>query len=257
LYICYVDESGNTGNNLKDIHQPYLVLTALLVPPKNISEIEQDVRNLGIKYFGVDAQNTDFEFHGYDIYNGRGKYFEKLSFEKRINIFDEIVEIVIKHKCIHIGYVSINKLNYNVDIHIQQMAFNCLLEKLEEKLNGILNSYCLLVLDEQDEIEQDLIDDLDTYKALSKSKIIDSVHFVQSKNNYLIQLTDVMCYLIRKGEDTKKKLVIDHSNSKSSLNLNKWVENYGHKGKVYFSKIYDKINKEKSWLFKSYTNSGN
>ncbi len=72
MYLCYIDESGNTGNNLQDIQQPYLVLTALLVPSENVKEIENDVRTLGYRYFGAESRNTDFELHGDDIYNARG-----------------------------------------------------------------------------------------------------------------------------------------------------------------------------------------
>jgi hypothetical protein len=75
MLLCYIDESGNTGNNLKDAHQPYLVLTALLVPPNKIKDIENDVRSLSYRYFGAESRNTDFEFHGDDIYNARGRYF--------------------------------------------------------------------------------------------------------------------------------------------------------------------------------------
>lgn len=86
MYLCYIDESGNTGNNLKDELQPYLVLVALMIPPQNIKEIEEDVRSLGYKYFGAESRNTDFEFHGDAIYNARKKnrYFHKLPLEKRL-----------------------------------------------------------------------------------------------------------------------------------------------------------------------------
>ena len=47
MYLCYIDESGNTGENLNDNQQPILVLTTLLVPKENIKAIENDVRNFG------------------------------------------------------------------------------------------------------------------------------------------------------------------------------------------------------------------
>ncbi len=238
MYLCYIDESGNTGNNLKDVHQPYLVLTALLVPPENIKHIENDLRSLGRHYFGVESNNTDFEFHGDGIYNARGRYFKRLPLGERINILDALVDVVLKHDCIRIGYVSIKKSEYDGKLHIQQSAFSLLVEKVEELLKGQLNSYCLLVADEQDELEQRLIDDLDHYKQhgmrfgqnnVLVDRIIDSVHFVQSNNNYLMQLTDVVCYLIRRGKE-----VSAHS---------------GHKGHQYFYQTYARVNLKKKWLF--------
>jgi hypothetical protein len=75
--------------------------------------------------------------------------------------------------------------------------------------------HCLLVSDEQDELEQTLIDDLEFfkkhrttfgYKSVKIERIVDSVHFVQSKNNHLMQLTDVMCYIIKKAIEAKENI---------------------------------------------------
>ncbi len=261
MLLCYIDESGNTGNNLKDIHQPHLVLTALLVPPENIKDIENDIRTLSYKYFSAESRNTDFEFHGDDIYNKRGRYFKKLSLEQRINILDEIVDVALKYESIKIGYISIEKEKYHAKFHIQQTAFSLLVEKIEERLQGHLNSYCLLIADEQDEIEQNLIDDLDHFKQhgttfgynnVQVNRIIDSVHFVKSNNNYLMQLTDVICYLIRRGEESRKKLMEQYKMERKEYNeirFNEWIEKHSHKGQKYFYKTYHRISSGKGWLF--------
>jgi Protein of unknown function (DUF3800) len=38
MYLIYLDESGNTGNNLQETQQPVFVLAALLVPEENTFE---------------------------------------------------------------------------------------------------------------------------------------------------------------------------------------------------------------------------
>src|SRR2546426_11654951 len=48
------------------------------------------------------------------------------------------------------------------------------------------------------------------YKKVQVDKIIDSVHFVQSHNNYLMQLTDVMCYLIRRGKKGQGEIYAEY-----------------------------------------------
>ncbi len=272
MFLCYIDESGNTGNNLKDIHQPHLVLTVLLVPPENIKDIENDIRTLSYKYFSAESRNTDFEFHGDDIYNARGRYFKKISLEQRIRILDELVDIALKYEPIKIGYVSIEKSKYYGNLHVQQEAFSMLVEEIEEKLQGEFNSYCLLIADEQDEIEQNLIDDLDHFKQHGKAigygqgaygkgtfngkiqnqRIIDSVHFVKSNNNYLMQLTDVVCYLIRRGKDSNRKLLGEYTSNKENLNridFIEWLEQHPHKGQKYFYNTYKRIDSKKGWLF--------
>ncbi len=272
MLLCYIDESGNTGNNLKDVHQPYLVLVALLVPPENIKEIENDIRTLSYKYFGAESRNTDFEFHGDDIYNKRGRYFKKLSLEQRIKILDEIVDIALKHEPIKIGYISIEKAKYYGELHIQQSAFSMLVEKVEEMLQGHLDSYCLLIADEQDEVEQNIIDDLDNFKQhgiqtgygqglygkggyngkLYNHRIIDSVHFVKSNNNYLMQLTDVICYLIRRGKEANIKLFGQYKLEReelSNVDFKDWLEKHAHIGQKYFYKKHEQISSRKAWIF--------
>jgi DNA-binding transcriptional ArsR family regulator len=265
MYFCYIDESGNTGNNLVDPHQPLLVLTGLLVPPDRIKEIENAVRDLGFQYFGAESRNTDFEFHGDALYQGnrkRDRYFKKLPLAKRLEILSALVEIVLGEPTVKIGYVSIEKSKYYATPHIQQTAFSLLTEKLEEHLKGHLDSYCLLIADEQDEIEQKLIDDLDHfkqhgtsfgYKSVTIDRIIDSVHFVQSHNNYLMQLADVLCYVTRRGKEANNKLfrryMDDEIREKDSISFQEWLEQSAHRGQKYFYDIYNEVRKRKGWLF--------
>lgn len=82
-------------------------------------------------------------------------------------------------------------------------------------------------------------------------RVIDSVHFVQSHNNYLMQLADVMCYLIRKGKESDKKLFAEwhEQNEKEKINYQEWKKASGHRGHKYFADAYGKINRHKPWLF--------
>jgi DNA polymerase IIIc chi subunit len=137
------------------------------------------------------------------------------------------------------------KEKYYGKLNVQQSAFHLLVEKIEEHPQGYLNSYCLLIADEQDELEQKLIDDLDHfkqqgttfgYKNIKVDRVIDSVHFVQSHNNYLMQLADVMCYIIRKSKESNKKLLAQwqEDNKKEKINFNDWKESFGNREQKYF-----------------------
>lgn len=52
-------------------------LSAIVVEDTKIKIIENEIRTLGFKYFGAASRNTDFEFHGYEIHKGKGRYFLK------------------------------------------------------------------------------------------------------------------------------------------------------------------------------------
>jgi hypothetical protein len=222
-----------------------------------VKSVEDDLRALSYKYFAAESRNTDFEFHGDAIYNGRGRYFKKISLEKRLEILRDIISVALRHTEIQLGYVSINKSKYFGNIHVQQAAFSLMVERIEEILKGNINTYCLLIADEQDELEQRLIDDLDHfkqhgthfgYKNVRVERIIDSVHFVQSKNNYLMQLTDVLCYVIRKGKEAQDSIFTEWHNSDSQLDYRDFLAIYSHKGKKFFLEGYQKIG-GKIWAF--------
>src|SRR5262249_54124525 len=89
------------------------------------------------------------------------------------------------------------------------------------------------------EHEQRLIDDLDIFKhksffgerELDVRRIIDSIHFVESKNNRLMQCADLAAYFILKGVRIRQRLKDGHARDaeaqKRALLLYQWVERSG------------------------------
>jgi len=78
MKLIYIDESGNTGTRSDDALQPYHLIAALVVDDYVVRLVEDDIRMLGLKHCGEVSRNTDFEFHGYEIHKGKGRYFSKL-----------------------------------------------------------------------------------------------------------------------------------------------------------------------------------
>lgn len=250
MRLIYVDESGNTGKNTNTPDQPLLVLTALVIEPQYVRVIEQAVQQIGEKYFGPVARNTDFEFHGAEIYQRKGRYFKGIDQAKSFDILDELINVATKNSFISIGYVTIEKSKYYARQHIQQSAFSLLIERIEKTLSD-LDSFGLMICDENQELEQLLIDDLDRYKKIgtdfgykntSIEKLVDSVHFVKSNNNNLMQLCDVICYVIFRGKQSKAHLLEEYNLSGSKADFHQWVINESpHKGRKYFYRLYSNI----------------
>ena len=250
MHLFYIDESGNTGNNAADQTQPHHLLAALAVDAVRIRAIEADVKALGFKHFGKAASNTDFEFHGYDIHSGKGTYFKPLKVAQRIQIMDELLELVVQHN-IPIFYAEIDKQNAPKKYHPHQLAFLFLVERIEDYLRGIEaatafsgegsggDALGLLVADENEDIEQRLIDDLDYFKTVDTGfgwrptqakHIIDSIHFVRSNNNELIQLADVVTYIISKGRKVHRDILAAMDASiigVSQQEMGDWIETNG------------------------------
>jgi hypothetical protein len=213
MKLIYIDESGNTGTRSDDILQPYHLIAAMVVDDSVVRAIENDIRMLGLKHFGEVSRNTNFEFHGYEIHKGKGRYFSKLKIEQRIEIMDDLLEI-IKNYNLKIIYTLINKLANTAKLHPHQLAFLFLIELIEDYLIKE-ESLGLLIADENRDIEQRLIDDLERFKTVDTGfgyrstkvdHIVDSLHFVKSHNNHLIQLADIVAYVLLRGKKVKKDL---------------------------------------------------
>jgi len=96
----------------------------------------------------------------------------------------------------------------------------------EEKLG-------MLIADEQHEIEEQLIMNLDHYKQYKTNwgyrptpitNIIDSIHFVKSRNNRLIQLADVLTFIQLRKERTHATLWERYCDAGTLENWSMWLD---------------------------------
>lgn len=237
MKLIYIDEAGATGVRANPA-QPIHLLAAMLVDEAKVRSIEDDVRTLGYKHFGAKSGDTAFEFRGYDIYHGNG-YFAGIKPAERIALVNEILDIIEKHGVL-VGYAAIDKQKSMANLHPHQLAFLFLVERIEDylKRDGGLG---LIVADENEDIEQRLIDDLEIFKTESTrfgwrptkiEHVIDSIHFVQSKNNRLIQLADVVAAITYRGLLTEDHVFAryvadkDPASKPPGLAYPQWIERF-------------------------------
>lgn len=229
MKLIYMDEAGNTGTRL-DPDQPIHLLSAVIVDETQVRQIEIDMRAIAERYFGETAGRSLPEFHGYEICKGRG-VFKKMTVDTRIALMGELVGVITAHN-LAIGYTGIDKLRYRVSAHPHQLAFLFLVERIEDLLRNA-NVLGLIISDENHDMEQTLIDDIDQYKRKDTgwgyrptpiNCIIDTIHFVRSKNNWLIQLADVVAYLVLRGIRTYRHITKLPDYHGSRLPLREWVD---------------------------------
>jgi hypothetical protein len=151
------------------------------------------------------------EIHGVELFHGR-KNFNNINIQTRTQIFNDILDITIKYS-IPMKYIFIDKVKmqnkYNNPYCPIEWGFTLFSEMFDEYLEQ-----------EQDKglIISDIIDDVKIKKIktnlknsqkesipLPKGKqlknIIETVHYLDSKESYLLQLSDVITYII--GRKTK------------------------------------------------------
>jgi hypothetical protein len=204
MYLIYIDESGNTGDR-KDPQQPIHLIGGLLVHESKIRSIEDEVRRLTIHHLGVVAVQPGFELHGIDLFKGTG-WFKGISPATRIQLIHEVLA-ALQERGAKVGWAAADKTKLYSGWHPHRLAFILFMERVEGHLSGE-DALGLIIADENKEIEQRLIDDLEVYKRtttgfgwrpIKLEHVVDSIHFVQSKNNRLIQCADMVAYFALRG----------------------------------------------------------
>ncbi|MCJ2138758.1 DUF3800 domain-containing protein [Methylobacterium sp. E-066] len=215
MHLIYLDESGNTGAR-KDPDQPIHLIAALCVHESRIRAIEMAVREIVKARFGVLVLTEGFELHAADLYGGNG-FFKGIRPDQRIGCIHDILDALATHD-VAVLWAAVDKMKLHSSRHPHRMAFLFLVERLEDWLSRAEPKLGLLVADENKEIEQKLIDDLEIFKLSGTnmgwrptqiSSIVDSIHFVQSTNNRLIQCVDIVAYFSLKYYRQEQRLIQD------------------------------------------------
>lgn len=218
MKLIYMDESGHTGTD-KNADQPLHYLAAICIDEQKVRAVEREIQTIAFTALGAAANNTDFEFKGHSLRSGKGRYFTGLPTAKRTALVTELLDLLKRHD-IRVIWAAVDKARSAAKLHPQQLCFLLVVERVEQWLRsqdvaGGPIALGLLIADEFDELEQRLIDDLNRYKTSFVDfgfklkpieRVIDSVHFVRSFNNPLIQLADVVAYFLNRGHSTRNRL---------------------------------------------------
>lgn len=213
MRLFYIDESGNTGASL-NADQPIHWLIAVGVTPAAIKKIEFKMLNIASIHFPQRARHPQFEFHGSELFSGRGDC-QGISPDNRIAIYKEILGLLKPHDC-SIFVRGIDKAKYRDYAairgyeakHPHELASQYLFEQIDEWLEQRRPAsgedvYGLLVADEQKEVARKTIENFahwrDSatlgYRGRTLKFLIDTIHYVPSHDSWLIQLTDCVAFV--------------------------------------------------------------
>jgi hypothetical protein len=232
MWIAYMDETGNTGRNLSDPAQPIHLILTLVIEESKVSVVHEHIRETARRYCPGECGEDDFEFHGQDLFSGRG-YFSGLSPAKRIDIYDDILrgiemagaEVIVRG--VHKGRL---RERYVDPYHPHDIALMFTIESIE-RMAREHDCRVLLVADEAKEIEDAALRDLANYQELGTSwgwnteqidRIVDTIHFVPSHRNAAIQLVDCATFIAARVRKIRTGLVAENSSATAVEGL--WEE---------------------------------
>lgn len=216
MYLIYLDESGNTGLNLKDRQQPIFVLGAIAIHKSDWFRLENAFNEITRQFFSP-AELENFELHAIDLKSGRNA-FKNLTFQKQLEFRNSMIDLLVDNhieliyqRIIKTKFASFCEKEYGkgirVNPYIMALPFICMeLESyLESKETDTLG---MMIFDEQKENLNDVEKSLRTLRLdpdslLQTNRIIEKGFFVDSSKSYALQLVDLVTYYIRKYEEHK------------------------------------------------------
>jgi hypothetical protein len=245
MRFAYMDEAGNTGRRFDDADQPIHLILSLLVDEANIPIIHQHVRYVGRRHFPTVYRTSNFEFHGQQMFAGRG-YCDGMSPERRIEIFDDVLAgIEAAEADVIVRGVEKSGLarRYTKPFHPHDVALMYTIESIE-RLARSENCQVLLVADEAKEIEDAARRDLASYQEIGTNwgvyteqidHIVDTIHFVASHQNGAIQVADCATFVASRMRKIQAGIVKEGPSSEAIEDLwERRIEPFVHTNEVWY-----------------------
>lgn len=237
MHLIYLDESGNTGKNLTDPHQPIFLLCALVVPESQWLDVEESLVAVLNEHF---PERTDkFEVHANEIINPRG-FFRQYTIQQRLDFLQAWLGVAEKFdlKLIHRAIAKkryarwlLDTFGPGVSINPHNVAFLLISQVVNEHLRQSEGTPLgILIADENHEVMPDLEKSIRLLRgengSLKLSQIIEKGFFIESRQSLLLQLCDVCAYCLRRMEEEKA----GHPIKSIDQHVIPWVKPLIHRG---------------------------
>jgi len=215
MHLIYLDESGNSGNNLNDAAQPIFLLCAMIVPETKWLKMESDLAASVDKHFPPPRAEA-FEVHGTELRTGRGSC-HGMSVAARIAFRDEWMDVAARHE-VKLIYRAIDKKRYQkwqqdtfgagVVINPHVAAFALVARVVNDYLKGLAGSPLgMFISDENKEVMGDVEKSIRVLRftegTMRLDRIVEKGFFIDSTRSLPLQLCDLFALSLRKGEEVK------------------------------------------------------
>lgn len=200
----YLDETGSVGRGARN--QPYLKLVAVVVDETAVQRLSERLQALAWEHLGWIP--ADFEFHAHEIWNARGYWAGKQPGEL-LAVLEALVSL-LDELDISIVHASIDKDRLHArhggayDENAYLLALQFLLEKLDRWRTR--QAVRIVIADEAKEHQLKavkMVREMQTWASGAVPgrqlvSVIDSMHFVDSKDSPGVQLADVIAFILHR-----------------------------------------------------------
>jgi Protein of unknown function (DUF3800) len=197
MWLAYADESYDDDEHW---------VIGLLVEDWRVNETHRAIRDVVSRASDAYGISADAELHGYDLFHGEREF--KIMKEKpraRIALMNSVFRVIVDAES-WIILRGVNKprleARYIYPEHPHRVTMAHLIERIDDFCNRN-QTHSLLIADEYHETEKALLRDMVTYQdygtwgylAKKITCVIDTIHFVNSRTNPLVQAADMVAYL--------------------------------------------------------------
>ena len=214
MHLIYLDETGNTGNNLNDQQQPVFLLCAMLIHKDRWQGLETALQEPCSRLFGGRAAADGFEIHAADLRNGTGP-FKGMPVGHRVGFRDAWLQAALDAD-VRLIYRSIEKRRYRewmmqefgtgVAINPHVVAFALVAQVVNQYLRE-QQSLGIFISDEKKEIVADVEKAIKLLRGhastLKLDRVIEKGFFIDSRASLVLQLCDLCAYSLRKREERR------------------------------------------------------
>lgn len=214
MHFFYLDESGDTGNNLADQEQPIFVLAGLSVADKKWNNTKEQLDGIVYRYFEGNIP-INFELHSNQLLSPRGEGpFCGHEIERRLEFVKELLSLIdrLGHQ-VHFYAIDKQKMAAS-DCQFETifnnktpylLAFEYLITYMNWHIKANLGQSArgMIVLDEKEEHHESIESIIHNrrYQVANNQKVKWIVEFsypIDSQKNPMIQLSDLIALCVRR-----------------------------------------------------------
>ena len=205
MHLCYFDENKHTAED------PHFFIGGLMIPDFKALEFERTLSQIAFNFFGSRTLTVSSEFHGKDLFHGKGNAKGR-KLEERVQLFQDVATFVTNNK-IPVRMVCINverhRAKYLYPTPAYKLGLMLILERFCEYLDTQDDLGLVFGDHEADEVSRGVVD-FSEYKSVGKTpmyfgrplgRLLDTVYFTHSHHSRFLQVADLLIYMAGRYEN--------------------------------------------------------
>lgn len=205
MHLCYFDENKPTAD------EPFFFVGGLQIPDAKALEFEKMLSQIQFNFFGSTKLDVHYEFHGKDLFHGKGNAKGR-KLEERVQVFLDVANFVTDNTIpVRMVCIDVNRHleRYRYPMPTYRLGLMLILERFCEYLDKVNDLGLVFGDHEPDEMPRAVID-FSEFKSAGKTpmyfgrplgRLVDTVYFTHSHHSRFLQVADLLVYMAGRYEN--------------------------------------------------------